>query len=717
MPSSAPSPTPAATPPGLPERLRRRVRHRLAAARLLRLLHPALLAGASALHLAVGLLPIGFIAATSHLIAALPAARTGGGGPTAALLIAAAAFVLQQALAPFQALAGELVARRVDGVRIADLMACALDGLDSADLEEQDVLDLLAEARGGFDRLSPTPGEAAAGTLALLARYAQLLGAATVVGIALGWLPALLVTAAALVIRAGQRGALSRFGAARATMTGRRRRLAYLRKAATGTGIAKEARMLGLVPWLRERHTAEARRYLEPLWATRRRLLFRPFLGLAAVGLLGGGAALTLLARGGAAHTLTLLQLSAALQAVLVPMRFGVFFPESDMQTLYGLTAEDALRTLEQRPATEALPADAAPADAAPAKAAPAEAAPAEAAPAGGAPADAAPAETVPASGAPAETVPAAGTIRLEDVSFRYRPDGPDVLHHLDLELPPGRSTAVVGLNGAGKTTVVRLLARLREPTAGRITVGGTDLARRPVADWHRRIAVIFQDFARYELTAAENIALGRPALLTDRPALRSAADRAGVLDVLDALPNGLDTVLSSHYRGGSDLSGGQWQRVALARAMLALADGASLLVLDEPTAQLDVRAEAAFFERFLEITRGVTSVIIAHRFSSVRRADHIVVLADGRVAESGTHDELLALDGEYARLFRAQAERFTADATPDHTTPDHATPGTSTDHTTPDHATPDASTDHATPDHAADPAALDAPPAEEALR
>ncbi|MFK0192096.1 ABC transporter ATP-binding protein [Kitasatospora sp. NPDC090308] len=632
-PPSGPGPGAAGAPPapGLPERLRRRVRHRLAAARLLRLLHPALLAGATVLHLAVGLLPIGFIAATSHLIAALPAARTGGGGPTAALLIAAAAFVLHQALAPFQSLVGELVARQVDGARIADLMACALDGLDSAELEEQDVLDLLAEARGGFDRLSPTPGEAAAGTLGLLARYAQLLGAATVVGIALGWLPALLVTAAALVIRAGQRGALSRFGAARATMTGRRRRLAYLRRTATGTGLAKEARMLGLVPWLRERHTAEARRYLEPLWATRRRLLFRPFLGLAAVGLLGGGAALALLARGGAAHTLTLLQLSAALQAVLVPMRFGVFFPESDMQTLYGLTAEDALRTLEQRPSRAPAPADAS----------------------GG-------------TATAGDGVPTGGTIRLEDVSFRYRPDGPDVLHHLDLELPPGRSTAVVGLNGAGKTTVVRLLARLREPTAGRITVGGADLAHRPVADWHRRIAVIFQDFARYELTGAENIALGRPARLTDRTALRAAADRAGVLDVLDALPDGLDTVLSSHYRGGSDLSGGQWQRVALARAMLALADGASLLVLDEPTAQLDVRAEAAFFDRFLEITRGVTSVIIAHRFSSVRRADHIVVLDGGRVAESGTHDELLALDGEYARLFRAQAERFTADADAD---------------------------------------------------
>ncbi|WP_282204946.1 ATP-binding cassette domain-containing protein [Kitasatospora fiedleri] len=674
-PPSGPAPTAAGAPPapGLPERLRRRVRHRLAAARLLRLLHPALLVGATVLHLAVGLLPIGFIAATSHLIAALPAARTGGGGPTAALLIAAAAFVLHQALAPFQSLVGELVARQVDGARIADLMACALDGLDSAALEEQDVLDLLAEARGGFDRLSPTPGEAAAGTLALLARYAQLLGAATVVGIALGWLPALLVTAAALVIRAGQRGALSRFGAARATMTGRRRRLAYLRRTATGTGIAKEARMLGLVPWLRERHTAEARRYLEPLWATRRRLLFRPFLGLAAVGLLGGGAALALLARGGAAHTLTLFQLSAALQAVLVPMRFGVFFPESDMQTLYGLTAEDALRTLEQRPSRVPAPADAT--------------AGAGAGAGGGEP-------------------PADGTIRLEDVSFRYRPDGPDVLHHLDLELPPGRSTAVVGLNGAGKTTVVRLLARLREPGAGRITVGGADLAHQPVADWHRRIAVIFQDFARYELTGAENIALGRPALLTDRAALRAAADRAGVLDVLDALPDGLDTVLSSHYRGGSDLSGGQWQRVALARAMLALADGASLLVLDEPTAQLDVRAEAAFFDRFLEITRGVTSVIIAHRFSSVRRADHIVVLDGGRVAESGTHDELLALDGEYARLFRAQAERFTADADADASL---VTPATGAAATTAD-------ADATIPD-SPDATGADTPPAEEAPR
>ncbi|GAA4875680.1 ABC transporter ATP-binding protein [Kitasatospora terrestris] len=579
----------------------------------------------AALHLAVGLLPIGFILATSHVIAGLPDVM--GGHPSEratariglAVLLAGCAFLLQQLLAPFQTLAAELVARRVDGARISGLMACALDGLPPEDLDRREVLDLLAEARGGFDRTSPTPGEATAGALALLARYAQLAGATAMVAVVLGPLPAAVVAVTALVIRYGQRDSLRRFGAVRSTMAGRRRRLAYLRRTASGSGLAKEARLLGLVPWLRERHGEEARAYLQPLWATRRRLLLKPFVALAALGLVGGATALVLLARGGSTGTLSLLQLSAALQAVLIPMRFGVFFPESDMQTLYGLTAEDALRQLEDR---------------------------------------------VPAPRT-ATDGPAAphGPIRFEQVGFRYRPDTPEVLRGLDLELAEGASTAIVGLNGAGKTTLVKLLAGLHGPTGGRITVGGTDLAAVPPAAWHRRIAVIFQDFARFELTAAENIALGRPELLADTAALRTAAERAGVLDTLDGLPHGLSTVLSAQYEDGTDLSGGQWQRVALARAMLALADGASLLILDEPTAQLDVRAEAAFFDRFLDLSRGVTSVIIAHRFSSVRRADRIVVLADGAVAESGTHEELLALDGQYATLFRAQAERFTEGA------------------------------------------------------
>ena len=170
-----------------------------------------------------------------------------------------------------------------------------------------------------------------------------------------------------------------------------------------------------------------------------------------------------------------------------------------------------------------------------------------------------------------------------------------------------------------------------------------------------------FQDFVRYELSAADNIALGAVHVPRDEAAVRDAADRAGILAALDPLALGLATPLSRAYTDGTDLSGGQWQRVAIARSLYALAAGARVLVLDEPTAALDVRAEAAFFDRFVELTHGVTTVLISHRFSSVRRADHIVVIDAGRVVEQGSHDELMRSDGHYARLFRLQAERFAA--------------------------------------------------------
>jgi ATP-binding cassette subfamily B protein len=237
------------------------------------------------------------------------------------------------------------------------------------------------------------------------------------------------------------------------------------------------------------------------------------------------------------------------------------------------------------------------------------------------------------------------------------------VLAGLDLELPAGRSTAIVGLNGAGKTTVVKLLAGLYRPDRGQITVDGTDLRELDPAGWQRRIAVIFQDYVRYELDAAANIGLGAPG--ADPAGVVVAADWAGAAGVIDALPAGLATPLSSRYAGGTDLSGGQWQRIALARALFAVGAGAGVLVLDEPTAQLDVRAEVAFFDRFMEITAGLTTVIISHRFSSVRRADRIVVLSGGRVAEAGRHDDLVAAGGQYARLFEQQARRF-APAAPD---------------------------------------------------
>jgi ABC-type multidrug transport system fused ATPase/permease subunit len=255
------------------------------------------------------------------------------------------------------------------------------------------------------------------------------------------------------------------------------------------------------------------------------------------------------------------------------------------------------------------------------------------------------------------------------------------VLDGLDLAIPAGRSLAIVGANGAGKTTLIKLLCGLYEPTAGRVTVDGVDLRALLPADWQRRVAAIFQDFVQYHLTARENVVLGAPGHAEDLERLRAAAEKAGAAEVIEALPRGWDTVLSRRYEGGTDLSGGQWQRIALARALFAVepasrshtplpgspagatrtpADpGARVLILDEPTAALDVRAEAALYERFLELTAGLTTIVISHRFSTVRRADRIVVLDGGRVAEDGTHESLVAAGGRYATMFALQAQRF----------------------------------------------------------
>jgi ATP-binding cassette subfamily B protein len=260
----------------------------------------------------------------------------------------------------------------------------------------------------------------------------------------------------------------------------------------------------------------------------------------------------------------------------------------------------------------------------------------------------------LPAGGLPREAV------QLEGLSFAYpgRPDAP-VFDLLDLRIEAGRSLGIVGVNGAGKTTLVKLLARLYEPTGGRITVDGTDLRDLDPRAWQRRVAPIFQDFVRYPFTAADNVGFGAVERLGDRDLLDRAAERVGADLLVAGLPKGWDTILTRRYVGGVDLSGGQWQRIALARALAAVEGGAGILVLDEPTAHLDVRAEVELFDRFLEVTRGSTTILISHRFSTVRRADRIVVLHRGRVVEEGTHDELLALGGRYATAFRIQAERY----------------------------------------------------------
>jgi len=243
--------------------------------------------------------------------------------------------------------------------------------------------------------------------------------------------------------------------------------------------------------------------------------------------------------------------------------------------------------------------------------------------------------------------------VRFRDLTFAY-PGSRPVLEHLDLTIPAGSSLAIVGQNGAGKTTLAKLLCRLYDPQSGAIEVDGVDLRDIDIAAWRSRVAAVFQDFIRFELSVRENVALsGAPDEI-----VRSALEAAGA-DRLAAL----DTMLARGYDGGTDLSGGQWQRIALARALCAVQLGAGVVLLDEPTAQLDVRGEAEIFDRILAATRHCTTILISHRFSTVRHADRICVLEQGRVVELGAHDELMARGGRYRSMFDLQAQRFGADA------------------------------------------------------
>ncbi|WP_405897607.1 ABC transporter ATP-binding protein/permease [Streptomyces sp. NBC_00727] len=300
--------------------------------------------------------------------------------------------------------------------------------------------------------------------------------------------------------------------------------------------------------------------------------------------------------------------------------------------------------------------------------------------------------ELVAPSPAPAgelcEAQPLTGGVALRDVWFRYHPGHEWVLRGVDLEIRPGESVALVGLNGAGKSTLVKLIAGLYRPTRGEVTWNGTDLSAVDLTSLRRRIGVVFQDFMAYDMSAADNIAIGDLGAAGDRPRLRGAAERAGIDAVLHGLPHGYDTWLSRTHlpepastttvprrgrrrlsrsappdvdpapdRTGVLLSGGQWQRVALARALLRT--DADLLILDEPSSGLDPVAEREIHLRLREHRQGRSSLLISHRLNTVRDADRILVLEQGRVVEEGTHSALLDLDGEYARMFRSQADGY----------------------------------------------------------
>jgi ATP-binding cassette subfamily B protein len=263
------------------------------------------------------------------------------------------------------------------------------------------------------------------------------------------------------------------------------------------------------------------------------------------------------------------------------------------------------------------------------------------------------------ATAAPAGTsvVRAEEGVRFEGVGFRYPDASTWAVRGIDLFIPKGQSLALVGENGAGKTTLIKLLTRLYEPTEGRVLLDGRDLRDWDEAALRKRVGVIFQDFNQYQLLLRENVAVGSVEHMGDELRVQRAAEQGGARELVAALEKGLDTQLGRWFRGGVELSGGQWQKVALARAFMR--EEADILILDEPTAALDAEAEHAIFERFRALAHGRTTILISHRFPTVRMADRILVLEKGRVIEEGTHAELLRADARYAHLFRLQAQGY----------------------------------------------------------
>ena len=584
-----------------------------------------------ALNVVLGLLPALFIVATSIMIGRVPAAVIGGVGSAgwrdlvAAFGLAAAAFLVQQILAPMQLSLGELLARRVDGRVYQRIIGASLSSAGIGPLEDQRLLDELNQVVTTLETSFRSPGMACSGLIALVARYGQLVAAVVMVGYVFSWLGAVALFAATMVFRTGQRGGQRKYGLLFTRSIATRREARYYRSIAMRPLAGKEIRVFGLASWLSDHYRDVQLEMLSLVWAARRRIYLWPYLFYTAFGLAATGITLAALGRAAATNAVTLTQLTLGLQAAMAALRLGEFYPESDTQTQFGMAAQDGVENFERGVAAFHE-------------------------------------QTVQLEPRLDPKGHPSNEIRFEAVDFHYPGSDRPVLDKLDLVLPAGRCTAIVGLNGAGKTTIVKLLSRLYEPTSGRLLADGQDIRSYGVDDWRRQIGVIFQDFNRYELTAAENVGFGAIELAGDRRKVRAAAARAGILATLERLPEGLDTPLARQYKGGAELSGGQWQRVAIARALFALENGASILVLDEPTAALDVRAEAAFFDKFVDVTRGATALLISHRFSSVRHADNIVFLAGGRVVEQGSHDELIAAGGRYAELFHLQAERFTED-------------------------------------------------------
>lgn len=542
------------------------------------------------------------------------------GGLVAPLVLVSAMFILQELLAALGEVAQYAATGQVDRSVRRAVRAASLQGLSVAQLEDPAIVDDLARASDVGEGMLRSPGSAATGQLRLLFRFLAAASATVLLSVVFSPLLAVALLVISLCIRALIRRQWMGMVDAWDARERYRRRSVYWTELGRIPEAGKDIRMFGLGRWLVERRTAAFIEFLEPLWPLRRKVQIGqwPVALLTAV-----SGILALLIPGLAMRVGTI---DAADMVVCLSAAFAIFqmslmgMEAFDIE--YGSGAVEALERLRSRQRRYEI-------------------------------------------AAPSAPVGFESSIRCESLSFTYPGTTVPIIRNLNLEINPREVIGLVGRNGVGKTTLIRLLAALYRPDGGKILVDGVDLADIPSEQWHARVSVVFQDFGRFPATLAENIAIGASEHLGDREGVQRAARLAGLDRWSDDLPSGLDTVLGREFDDGVDLSGGQWQSVAIARALFAAKHGRDLLVFDEPTAHLDARSEAAFFDRVTDAIDDAAIVLISHRLGTIRHADRIVMLGPEGIIEQGSHDELLERDGEYARLFALQASQFAESASP----------------------------------------------------
>jgi ABC-type multidrug transport system fused ATPase/permease subunit len=450
------------------------------------------------------------------------------------------------------------------------------------------------------------------GTWGLLSTRLGAVGAFVVTARWRWWAPLLSIVAWLILSRAITRWNSARFDDLIEETGVDRRRARYLRTVLSGRGSAKEIRLFGLLDWLRDNYVATWQQTMAVLSRNRAKRVRGTVPPMALVVVVTGGL-IALLAHDSLTGRSSTASLVTLVQAILGLSGFG---PAGDDQSsMARLTSSlNQLANYRRDLGLPVLP-------------------------------------DPPTAVTTANSDPRPATVEFSDVTFHYPGSARPVLDHLDLIIPAGQSIAIVGVNGAGKSTLIKLLCGLYPASGGAIRIDGTDPGtERP------GVSVVFQEFIRYGLSERANIEAGAGWHEIDDSTFTQLERDAHVHKLTDR-----DTVLSAEYSGGTDLSGGQWQRIALARALAGIATGAGVLILDEPTSALDARAEAELFDQLLTLSRGATTILVSHRLSSVRHVDRIVVLDGGRLVEDGTHEELLAVQGEYAHMFRLQAARFEA--------------------------------------------------------